>query len=278
MPGKKPPTRLSVLIPMPVSLVLGILFFMPWLNISCDTEHIMKEVQSQEGFGAAPPIPFGSQEIAHASGWDLAGGQISVENPSMSGNQSFNDENRMLKQRPWLYICLAGPIAIALLCAAAVSGTISTRAAGKGMMVLGVIGVALMIAASTIDYVDDAMDKAKQEAAKSGATLSCPALDQSMGEAKDGMKEFIKTETTGHLWISVGLHSLIVICGLGACGDPPQYGAANQVTFRGDMAVGSSPIIADGPASTPNFGPDLNARQPRTGTPSTTETQNPSSR
>jgi len=279
MEQSKRPVSLSVVIPLPVAGVVVMLFFMPWLNVSCETKEAMKAMQAQGEFGlSSVPIPFESQEIAHASGWDLAGGKIAIKSPVQGGEGPLAEQPKTLKQRPWLYLCLAGPVVVLLLSIAAISGNVSTSGAGKGMMLFGVIGVVLMIMASTIDYIDDALDQAKDQAPKCCSMPPGCGFNPSMQQAKDEMKAFIKTETTPYLWISLGLHSLTVLCGLGACGAPKDYGTMHEGSFRGDIATSSSPIIPDGPAGIPSFGPDLNARHPRPGTPATTETQTESPR
>jgi len=259
--------RISMIVPLPVSLLLIVFFFLPWLTISCDVSEFTTAMQSSN----APQMPITlpasampeiTAEVGQASGRQLAEGDISLKGAYARQDNGLDSENRPLKSRSWLYLGLVLPILALLLGGLGAAGKGNAGKVGAGLLLLGIVGTIAMSVAASIDYVDDAINKLGDEAAKqSGGAAPCA---KALAEAKGQMKRFIKTRGTVFLWSSLGMYVLLGGCGIAARTAPLVLG------FERDRAslpavVGSRPperMAPRGAGGLPDFGPDLTPRQP----------------
>ena len=282
-----PRTPVGVFLSLPIAGLLVLFFFMPWVTLSCDPKGIIPPEQLAK---MPPQMMSGAEakEIAHASGWELARGEISPAEdcPATAQAPSRNDE--FPKPKYWVYLCLAVPAGLLIASFMGLSGNLSCRGAGRAMLLGGLAGVGLMIAAASIDYVDDAIDHVKADAAKAapGAVFAGPGVifDHSVAEAGDKMKQVLKTKATWYLWGSLGLYGVSAVLGLMTLAAPqsaPSEWRQDRVQARAPqdpipplsgLRQGEAPLPrgeARSPrvphpssGSLPDFGPDITSSSP----------------
>lgn len=204
-------SRLQVagLISLPMSVMLAVLFFMPWLELACDPKAVLASPQQTvlpPGIQVTEP-----KTIAHASGWDLARGKLTPADEFKHHADPASDQPKAPDDRPWVYACLVLPVLLALCGLMCVAGA-SPVAAGRGMLLLGVAGVILMLVAASVDYVDDMVAAAGDQASSAGACKK--VFDSALTQAVPKMKEVFRTDTTWCLWGSVVLYSIVAGCGM----------------------------------------------------------------
>ena len=212
---RRPPA--GVLISLPVSLGLLGLFFVPWLTLSCNPKGLDLPPEIRGASGVPAEFKDGAA-LAHASGWDLARGELTPEDPFKQQAQAARQEQKGPPAKHWAYGGLVLPgmlLLVGLLC---VSGKLPAPAAGKWMLLLGVGGVVLMGLAASMDYMEEAMDQAKEQMAAQGAPLGCRAFQQNLAEATDKAKDVLQTKATPYLWGCLGLYVLTACCGVAALG------------------------------------------------------------
>jgi hypothetical protein len=271
MDNTNPRTSAGVLLPLPMSIGLVVLFFMPWLTLSCDgeaatnTPGVRSEVELPEEFSK-------TTVLARASGWDLARGELTPDDRfkemARQAQQSQNQEGPTAK--PWAYGGLVLPGIVAVFSLVCLAGKLTSSGTGKWLLLLSVAGVVLMILAVSVDYVDMAMDKAKDEMAAHGMNPRQPGLKENMAEAASMAKEVIQTKTTPYLWACLGIYVLIGGCGLAAMGSSQSVEAAEpEATWQRDTADAEEmPALAErpsrerrAPSDQFSFGPDILPRE-----------------
>ena len=197
MADKKTLSKIGSTVSLPLALLLLIFFFLPWLDLTC-----------------------AGNKVADASGWQLVTGNVTPE--EMPGQEKDKDDPaESIKARPWFILCLIIPIAALLVGLQAVKGGVTAGGAGKALLVLGVIGLVMMIAAASVNYADDveADMKAKQaDQPKPPPSEAPPGMGAAMEDMGKQMSEqvgaAIKTEPTGVLWLSLVLYILLGACGV----------------------------------------------------------------
>ncbi len=167
--------------------------------------------------------------------------------------------NKMPKSRWWVYMGLALPGLLVLICGFAAVGSLPARS-GKWMLLLGLTGLIFMIVASRVDYIDDAIDQAYSDMPR--PTNMCNrAANRLHADAKAQaertgaqMKKIIKTEPTVYLWVSLGLYGVIAACGFVAVMSmnpaaiyPPRPGARGPAERRCRADQGSGAVPGLGP-------------------------------
>lgn len=201
---------------LPFALLLLVLFFVPWLRVTCQ--------------GPA------TIELGKPSGWQMAVGwkieQPDLQSQGMGAPQQpqqspadQDDSEKELKSRPALMLGLILPVLVLLLGAIALSGRMSSRNAGLMLVVLGIAGVAVMTVAANVDYVDEMIEHQKADSAKQGMPPGPTAQGskdpgEAMGQAMQQgidkqVRQAVKSTATGALWTSLGLYILVVVCGAG---------------------------------------------------------------
>lgn len=188
---------LSVLL----TVVLAVLFFAPWVKVKCNG-------------------PMGKMTVAKATGWQLAtGGLTKVEQPQMnSGDQpqtpSQGPSPANISARPWFYLGLLIPLAGAILSLLSVGGRLALASAGKALIVVGILGVAIAILAANVDYSDEIKMPAPQPTPQASSDPG-QALGNAMmqGFMKPATKMLV-TEPTGAVWWSLVLYVIVAACGV----------------------------------------------------------------
>jgi len=263
MDNTSPRTPAGVVVSLLTSLGLLGLFFMPWLKLSCDPL-AASNAADLRGLQNAPVDLTRPTVLAHASGWDLARGQLTPAEPFK--DQATQENSSRPPAKHWAYAGLALPALLTGLALLCLGGRLSSTGAGKWLLLLGIAGVALMSLAASMDYIDEAMDQAKGQMAAAGAPLGCPAFRQNVAAAADQAKKIIRTTATPYLWACLGMYVLIAGCGIG---NPGYLQAAESAAWHDDEPAGLSlgrPLTAPAgaglpPAAPPDFGPALPPRQ-----------------
>ena len=206
----RPPA--GAIISLPLASLLVVFFFMPWLKLSCNTEAMAKAARPFNG-QAMPQELAMSMDLAEASGWELATGQIALKGPYKEHEEGVGGDEGFPKSRPWVYLCLVVPIALLIVGAMGLCGSVSPRGASKGMLLLALGGLGLMLGVASVDYTDDLIEQAEEQMGQQGLMPMSPFSPQSpqkaLAQMKDQMSEVIETNCTGYLWISLGLYGLI---------------------------------------------------------------------
>lgn len=279
MDERGPRTPAGAIASLPMAGLLGFFFFMPWLTVSCDPKAAIPAAE----LAKMPHLPAGAaeaKEIAQASGWELARGEISPAEDCARQPKPAGGNQEFPKPKYWVYLGLAVPVGLLIVAVLGISHSLSWGGAGKIMLVLGVAGVVVMLVAASIDYVDDALDQSKDEMAKRApGMVSRPggmAFDAAVSQAGDKMREVLKTKATWYLWGSLGLYGLVVVCGLATvlAGEAPseEWRHTHVETTLGASRPGPGATIHQAPptrpSGLPDFGPNLTP-------PSPSETNNP---
>ena len=181
--------------------------------------------------------------------------------------ESVRQEDEGLpRKRPWVYLGLALPALLLLTALAGAFGSLSAHGAGRGLLLLGLTGAILMLAAASANYVDDVMSKSRQELAQApadpaGAKARSEAA-RSLDEAETNMRKALLTRTTPYLWASLALYGLIVACGMAARTPQRSRLPARVESFQRDAGSSQLPArrpSAELPLGLPDFGPDLHS-------------------
>ncbi len=217
------PTRripVSLLASVPTAVALGVLFFLPWTKVSCSSEKVGSHSPYRRYVsGNGPVLPEITMEVGQASGWELARGEFRSD-PRL-GVQAQIDAHDVPAPRPWVYAGLALPVLAGLLGMLAAGGFY--RAGLSRLIVLiGLGGVGLMVAVSLVDFTDDIISHIQDQAAQQGRAVPPARVSQMEAE----LPQIIQTAPTPWIWISMGLYSVVAVCGLVALGEadaPARY-------------------------------------------------------
>lgn len=267
----KPKPRISMIVPLPVSVLLIICFFLPWLTVSCDASQFAKAMQKSGGanmpnMSNMPPVsgmPEVTAKVGKASGWQLAKGDITLKGAYAQKDGRPGSQNELLKSRPLLYMGLVAPILALLLSGFGATGNANARTVGTGLLLMAIAGTVTVLWAASIDYVDDTMDKMQEEATKSSCPTPTPApCTNGMDEAKANMKKIIKTEGTRYLWASLGMYILLAGCGFAARSTAAGLGYQPDHASASAAASPRSHERRGKGAGLPDFGPSLTPEEP----------------
>jgi hypothetical protein len=258
-----------VLISLPVSLGLLGLFFVPWLTLSCDPKGLTLPPEIRGGSGVPKELRDGAV-LAHASGWDLARGELTPADRFKEQAKAARGQQQGPPAKHWAYGGLVLPgmlVLVGLLC---LSGKLTASGAGKWMLLLGIGGVVVMSLAASMDYVEEAVDKATDQMAAQGAPFGGRAFQRQLDQAIDKAKDVLQTKATPYLWGCLALYGLTAVCGLASIGAPEPRRTAKPAawkTDRGDpcaylRGIPSTPGREPRePAGMPSFGPGVGPRQ-----------------
>jgi hypothetical protein len=213
MSTNQEPRRLLLAAPLPGGLLLLGLFFMPWVNVRCDTDAAAGSLHMAN-------VPPGFQEamaeaehIGTASGWELAGGDISLSGKYRDDPGLFAE--KVPQPRPWMYALLALPVLIAILSFAGLTQMTSPAAAGKWLVSLALFGAAMTAMASRVDIASDMADSALEDA-EGKARICAAAFNESKKNAESQLQRVIKTRPTTYVWVSLGGYALVGVFGAAA--------------------------------------------------------------
>ncbi len=253
-PRPRPPA--GVFVSLLTSIGLLTLFFMPWLKVSCNPE----AATNAAGFRGMQDVPeeFTKPTVmARASGWDLARGRLVPEQRFSEQASAAAENQKGPPAKPWAWAGLILPVLLAGLSLLCLSGKVSFGGTAKWMLLLALGGVALMLVAASVDYIDTAMDQARDEIAAKGAPAGSAAFQRDMEAAAAQARQLIQTKTTPYLWVSLGLYALIGGCGLfglGAAGIAPASESddwRNQGQAAADY-LGPAVAVPDGDPRAPS--------------------------
>ncbi len=263
--------RTSVIVSLPIALLLIAFFFTPWLKVSCDAGQFTKSMQGSNATGMpmtaqTGAIPEITAKIGQASGWELAGGNISLEAAYAQQNNPVGSDKPPLKSRTWLYLGLVLPALALVLGWFGVRGKAKTGTVGTWLLLIGIAGTVVILMAASIDYVDDAIDDMQDQIPKGscgGGPTPCPT---GLREARSQMKKIIKTKGTVWLWGSLGMYVLLAGCGIAARSTPLGFVEEEEDEEQESMSApafdNSMPYegthTPSQEAAVPDFGPDLN--------------------
>lgn len=228
-----PRIPVSLVASVPTAVALGVLFFLPWTKVSCSSEKVGSRSPYRHYVSTAgPSLPEITMEVGQASGWELARGEFRSD-PRL-GVQAQIDAHDVPASRPWVYVGVALPALAGLLGMLAAGGV---RRAGLSRLIvlIGLGGVGLMVAVSLVDFTDDIISHIQTQAAQQGRAVPPARLSQMEAE----LPQIIQTAPTPWIWISMGLYSLVAVCGLVALGEAE---APSRYTLVGG---GGSAVLED---------------------------------
>ena len=234
-------SRAGIVLSLPTSAMLVALFFMPWLKLSCNASAVAEKAQLRN-LPAMPAELAKAKELAQASGWQLARGQMTPIGPLKSCDKTIGPDAELPKTRPWVYVCLAVPVLLVLVSGLGAMSSLSISGVGKAMLLLGVAGFVAVLLVTTVEYADEIIEKALAQLP--GGQRS--SLSQQISEAKSKMRELLQTKATPYLWVSLGLYGLIAICSVATLKAPRTSARAAQFSWHADT-VFRDEIIAAGP-------------------------------
>lgn len=258
MDGRKPKLRIGAVLPLPAAMVLGVLFFMPWVTLSCDTQAALQA-------GEMPVLtPEQRQELERnskliqASGWQLARGEVTETSDAPIQQNGFEQQGELPSSRVWAYTGLGLPVLLLLISAMRLSGGMPPGKAGGWMIVVGLAGIVLTLVVFSVNYVDDVTSKFESaETADLGhmTMRSRNQLQLASRQVENQLNDILKTDTTPFLWVSLGLYMLVAGCGLSGANGPEAL-PLETASRTADARPGGPPARRDGP-SLPDFGPTI---------------------
>lgn len=193
-------SRVGSLLSVPMAVVLVILFFVPWLDVTCS-----------------------NMKVASATGLQLSLGKITrEENPGGMKGAVKPDEPKAEKKdekdpaaRPWFLLCLLLP---AMLMAVGVFGSLgrlSGAVAGLAIVGLAIVGLIMACLATGVDYGKEMMNDQPAKVKNTDGT-DADGMGQAMGQAMGKMmaeKSPIQTQATGALVTTIVFYSLLIAIG-----------------------------------------------------------------
>ena len=197
-----------------MGLFLLVLFFMPWLELSC----VHKEKEE-------------TKKLGEASGWQIALGRMTTfdrqDKPSTDPD-TIKKLNDPIRPRPWFLLALAAPLVIAVVALAAALGRIGHSQAGWLLAVLGLVGLAIVLLAFTVDYSYDVHEQEKDETRERlvKAGRSQAEIDKAMAKVDSDWEGYRKEhkdtgegyETSSMVWLWISLIVYVVVMCLGVAG------------------------------------------------------------
>ncbi|HAU37602.1 MAG TPA: hypothetical protein DCX07_07770 [Phycisphaerales bacterium] len=205
-------SKVSSVVSLPLSLLLVIFFFLPWVDLKC-----------------------GGQEVGHASGLQLSIGKMSLSEQMEKMQKEQGAEETKKDEgpdaRPWFFLGLIVPIVGLLVGVMGLCGKFQTMPLGAALAGVGVLGILVVILAANVDYTDEMVRDQQKDSASAGA-----GNDEMSRQMEANMRKVLTTEGTGVLWTSMVLYILLLLCG-----------AANIVVEKVKLPIAP----AAGPSSTP---------------------------
>jgi len=265
--------RVGVILATPISVLLGVLFFMPWLTVSCDGQAALElngAVDSPQAAAMAAAVD-PSAAVAEASGMELAQGEITPCG-AYEGQNVSSSTGHSPSSRSWVYAGLALPAAMLVACLLCLTGNIQASAAGKAIFLIAFVGAGMMYGVSQISYADDMIDKVSELSETAGARAPAAMRAQASAEIdrlSENVNAVVLTTPTAMLWVTMGLYGAACVCGVMTIGPPtpesekamakstaPSHVRDFQFTPSAPREASREKRRSSGGAL-PQFGPDL---------------------
>ncbi len=230
----------AVLAALPTAIVAGFLFFMPWIEVSCDPS-----AASADQPLAMQDVPIsmeGPTVVGQISGWQLARGEMTC----VSEEETLSPDNQEMppglpKARFWMYGGIALPVVGALLAAAGLMGMHPLPSVGKILLVVGLAGGAMVLLASRTSVAGDLLSEAKGDM-PGGSYQARRMMKQAMSDAQSQFDQVLPTRCTAYLWGSLGLYGLLAGCGAVLLVSPPEVTASQPLQGRA-VASRKGPVM-----------------------------------
>lgn len=189
---------------VPMALTLAVLFFLPWVNVTCS-----------------------GTKVGSATGLQLSVGKMTVNNPfgedgpAKKTGGAKEEDKKDPKARPWFFLGLIVPLLVLAAAGMGLAGKMTGPAAGMAIAMLGVLGLLTAILATQVDYKAEMTAEPPKMQPKGGDAKNPDeamgqAMGQAMGEAfgKKMAEEMpIRTEATGGLVTTIVLYALLLAAG-----------------------------------------------------------------
>ena len=197
--------RIGSVVALLFGLLLFILFFAPWVELS------------------------GAGGSADASGLRLSVGNLARDRGM--DRAAIKDINEWVGARPWYLLCLLLSLGILAVSALSTLGKMPQANAGMVLIGLAVVGLIMMILAATVDYGDEIEEGIMEKVEEAGEEMPrmptgrsdssrtfgmADAAAMARGAVRDMARKVADsayTETTGVLWFSFVLYILVGLCG-----------------------------------------------------------------
>lgn len=160
------------------SAFLLVLFFLPWLKVSCVSEDGSRRV-----------------EIGQATGWQVFKGDLAYDKQWQHGPVTVKEEKKSeTAPRRWAILGLFLPGMAALISLLTLVGRMPPASTGKLLLLLAALGVGVTVLAIQIDYSKDGQDA-------SGKNDALPSQEK--------LGKMVRTEPTPWLWTTLVMNALL---------------------------------------------------------------------
>ena len=259
-------SRAGLIPPAALAPVLMVLFFLPWVGLSCNPRGATNGHRFQAS-GQFPTEWLKERTIARASGWDLACGNLCLEEDLKDGGSQFESDGAFPQSRPWAYFGLLLPFGVLVIAGMGLTGRLTPGGAGKVFLLLGLVGAGMMFAVTRVEYADDMVAQAEEQFSR-GASFRCSSYRTSMAEAKREIGKVLVTAPFGWTWASLATYALISACGVAClamdgpqtstCAAPRRPERAFQSDVEKAIRRTAHPYVARAKQDDlPDLGPDL---------------------
>ncbi|MFW6132315.1 MAG: hypothetical protein ACOC8F_00350 [Planctomycetota bacterium] len=209
--------RIGSFLSLPMGVLLLILFFFPWVEVSCGVMHA-------------------KATVATANGWQLMLGEYSEVEYELEGGAKLADEMRVpagasVDSRPKFVLALLASLGIVAVAVFGLMGKLPAEGAGYLLGLLGIIGIVITVMATFVSF-DQEINRALQSPeyrARAGAPTTRPVSEDDAVREKisnvlraaeelahnKGVRALVRTGTTHYLWLSLVLYMIVAGTGAG---------------------------------------------------------------
>ncbi|MBS3734103.1 MAG: hypothetical protein KGY99_04180, partial [Phycisphaerae bacterium] len=203
--------RIGSFLSLPMGILLLVLFFFPWVRVSCG-------------------VPDANATVATASGWQLTLGRYSEPDYEQEGGAKLANELRVpagtsVDSRPKFILGLVAALGTLAVAGLGLWGKLPADGAGHLLTLLGVLGVITMILAVFVDFeqeINRGLEQRPGVEASVAAATTRPAGGEAISDdrtrvaravaelwANKGRKSLVRKETTPYLWLSLVVYMLV---------------------------------------------------------------------
>jgi hypothetical protein len=188
---------------LPVGLLLGVFFFLPWVSLRCEVPENLPMRDGQKRVN----------ELMVASGWELTTGSVSpgadVDDPEEFREKvgQAQEDKSFPRARPWFAVGLAVPVLLVLAGLLGLGGAANSQTVGRFMVLLGIAGLVIGLLGLTVDYADEVFNLQQAESGDSGPA---PPNEE---KAKEALREALQTRGTVWLWLTIVLYAGVILVG-----------------------------------------------------------------